>query len=296
MAKAAKVRSPWDRDDDISILKTYDMETGQIEVLQRFPFLIEAPNWTPDGKALIFNSLGKMVRYDLSSGQTATIPTGDADDCNNDHVLSPDGMKLGISHVAHEVGLSRVYVVDSTGGEPVLITPQAPSYLHGYSPDGQELAYCAERGGEFDVYTVPVGGGEEKRLTTAPGLNDGPEYDPDGEHIWFNSVRSGLMQVWRMKRDGSEQTQMTFDEQYNAWFPHVSPNGQWVVMVAYHKGDVKPAEHLPHKQVAIRLMDRNGGELRTIIELFGGQGTMNVNSWSPDSRKFAFVTYELPEA
>lgn len=295
MAKAAKVRSPWDRDDDISILKTYDMETGQIEVLQRFPFLIEAPNWTPDGKALIFNSLGKMVRYDLSSGQTATIPTGDADDCNNDHVLSPDGMKLGISHVAHEVGLSRVYVVDSTGGEPVLITPQAPSYLHGYSPDGQELAYCAERGGEFDVYTVPVGGGEEKRLTTAPGLNDGPEYDPDGEHIWFNSVRSGLMQVWRMKRDGSEQTQMTFDEQYNAWFPHVSPNGQWVVMVAYHKGDVKPAEHLPHKQVAIRLMDRNGGGLRTLFELFGGQGTMNVNSWSPDSRKFAFVTYEIPE-
>lgn len=295
MAKAAKVRSPWDRDDDISILKTYDMETGQIEILQRFPFLIEAPNWTPDGKALIFNSLGKMVRYDLSSGQTATIPTGDADDCNNDHVLSPDGMKLGISHVAHEVGLSRVYVVDSTGGEPVLITPQAPSYLHGYSPDGQELAYCAERGGEFDVYTVPVGGGEEKRLTTAPGLNDGPEYDPDGEHIWFNSVRSGLMQVWRMKRDGSEQTQMTFDEQYNAWFPHVSPNGQWVVMVAYHKGDVKPAEHLPHKQVAIRLMDRNGGGLRTLFELFGGQGTMNVNSWSPDSRKFAFVTYEIPE-
>ena len=200
-----------------------------------------------------------------------------------------------MSHGTKEDGKSRIYTVPLTGGVPRLITPLAPSYLHGWSPDGKTLAYCAERNGEFDIYTIPAEGGEETRLTDAPGLNDGPEYDSAGEYIWFNSVRTGLMQAWRMKADGSEQTQMTFDENWNTWFPHISPDRKQVVMLAYRKGDVKPGEHVPHKNVELRLMSAEGGEVKTIVQLFGGQGTINVNSWSPDSKKFAFVRYRIRE-
>ena len=179
------------------------------------------------------------------------------------------------------------------GGVPRLITPLGPSYLHGWSPDGKQLAYCAERNGNFDVYVIPALGGEEKRLTTAEGLDDGPEYSPCGQYIWFNSVRTGLMQVWRMKADGSEQTQMTFDETRNSWFPHISPDGKQIVFITYTKGDLEPGQHLANKNVELRLMPAEGGEPKTLVKLFGGQGTINVNSWAPDSKRFAFVSYRL---
>jgi hypothetical protein len=169
----------------------------------------------------------------------------------------------------------------------------APSYLHGISPDNNFFAYCAERNGNFDIYVVPVLGGAERRLTTSDDLDDGPEYSSDGKYIWFNSVRTGLMQVWRMKTDGSEQTQMSFDDTRNSWFPHVSPDSKQVVFITYKKGDLEPNQHLPNKNVELRLMPATGGEPKTIVELFGGQGTINVNSWAPDSRRFAFVSYKV---
>ena len=144
-----------------------------------------------------------------------------------------------------------------------------------------------------DRNLIPAQGGTETRLTTAPGLNDGPEYDSAGEYIWFNSVRTGLMQAWRMRADGSEQTQMTFDEGWNTWFPHISPDRQKVAMLAYKKGDVKPNEHLPHRHVELRFMNADGTGVRTLAAFFGGQGTINVNSWSPDSERFAFVRYRI---
>lgn len=290
-----EIQDLWDRSRDDSILQTYDVTTGEIETLMEFPYLIEAPNWSKDGKFLFFNSGGHIYKFDLDSKQSEMIDTGYVDNCNNDHVLSSDGTHIAVSHQTYEDGESRVYIVPLTGGIPRLITPMAPSYLHGWSPDGKTLAYCARRNGEFDIYTVPAEGGKELRLTNAPGLNDGPEYDSTGECIWFNSVRAGLMQAFRMKADGSEQTQMTFEEDWNMWFPHISPDGKWVVALGYRKGDVQPEEHVPHKNVCLKLMPGEGGPTRTIVELFGGQGTINVNSWSPDSKKFAFVRYRIRE-
>lgn len=285
--------NPWDRSKDQSILEIYHIKARKRETVAEFDYLIEAPNWTKDGKALVYNSGGRLFRLDLSSGESTQIDSGYADNCNNDHVLSPDGKSVAISHGAKEDGQSRVYTLPLSGGAPRLVTPLAPSYLHGWSPDGSTLAYCAMRGGEFDIYTIPAQGGVERRLTDAPGLNDGPEYSPDGQFIWFNSVRTGLMQAWRMASDGSGQTQMTFDQDRNTWFPHISPDGRWVVMLSYRKGDLKPDEHLPHKQVELRLMPAGGGAPETLVELFGGQGTINVNSWAPDSQRFAFVRYAL---
>ena len=248
---------------------------------------IEAPNWMPDGKSLIFNSNGRIYRLPVGGGQPQPIDTGTNVRCNNDHGISPDGTELVISDQSQD-RRSRIYILPIAGGTPRLITPLAPSYWHGWSPDGKTLAYCAERNGEFDVYTIPAGGGDEKRLTTAPGLDDGPEYSPDGRFIYFNSERTGTMQIWRMKPDGSGQEAVTSDE-YNNWFAHPSPDGKWIVFISYPK-EVKG--HPENQDVMLRLMPAGGGEIQVLAKLFGGQGTINVPSWSPDSKNVAFVSYQ----
>ncbi|MEE4195696.1 MAG: transporter [Anaerolineae bacterium] len=280
--------------DTFSMLETVDVHTGERTVLKEFDHVIEAPNWTQDGKFLVYNDTGRMYTYKLATGEINLIDTDFAVDCNNDHVLSPDGSQLAVSHMTHADIKSRIYILPMEGGTPVLITEKGPSYLHGWSPDGERLAYCAERGGKYDIYTISVDGGPETQLTDEPGLDDGPEYSPDGKYIWFNSVRTGLMQVWRMETDGANPTHMV-QEEANCWFPHVSPDGQWVAYIAYAKGDVEPGDHPANKHVELRLVPAEGGTSKTFVKLFGGQGTMNVNSWAPDSRRLAFVSYRLKE-
>jgi len=254
----------------------------------------EAPNWTRDGRDLIFNQGGLIMKVPVTGGEPQAIDTGFAARNNNDHGISPDGSLLAISDQSQEPGRSLIYVVPIAGGTPRRITQLGPSYWHGWSPDGKTLAYCADRNGNYDVYTIPVAGGEERRLTTAAGLDDGPEYSHDGQYIFFNSVRTGLMQIWRMRPDGSEQTQVTNDE-YNNWFAHPSPDGKWLVFLSYEK-DV--TGHPANKDVMLRLMavtPSGFGEAQVLAKLFGGQGTINVPSWSPDSSQLAFVSYRLIE-
>jgi len=280
--------------DSISILETVDVNTGIRTVLKEFDYVIEAPNWTRDGRSLVYNSQGRLYAYELSSGQVKPIETGWAIDCNNDHVLSPDNTQIAVSHFTYEDAISRIYILPFEGGSPTLVTEKGPSYLHGWSPDGKTLAYCAARNGQYDIYTIAVDGGAETQLTNLPGLDDGPEYSPDGQHLWFNSVRSGLMQIWSMEADGSNPVHRV-KEDANCWFPHVSPDGSWVAYIAYAKDDVAPGDHPANKQVEIRLIPVNGDVSRAIVKLFGGQGTLNVNSWSPDSRTLAFVSYRLKQ-
>lgn len=284
------------RERTVSYLNTLDVETGEVRTLRRFDRIIEAPNWLKGQDRIVFNAEGHIYAYDLATGEEVMIDTGECDNCNNDHVISPDERFIAVSHSAkEEPWASRVYVLPLEGGAPRLVTPNAPSYLHGWSPDGAEFAYCAfrEHGGklEVDIYAIPESGGEELRLTHG-GFNDGPEYSPDGWHIWFNSTRTGLMQIWRMNRDGSEQTQMTFNERNN-WFAHVSPDGAKVAYLSYRKGDLDPGEHLPNMQVELWLMDADGAYPHRVASLFGGQGSINVNSWSKDSRHLAFISYEM---
>ena len=283
-----------------SYLEIYDLETREHHVIKEFPFLIEAPNWTPDGEWLVVNRGGKIYKI-APDGSTDLIQinTGAITQCNNDHVISADGKWLSISsNDPNARGYSSyVYILPFEGGEPRKITPLGPSYLHGISPNGKEIAYCAFRGpnNEQDIYVMPVKGGKEVRLTDAPGLDDGPEYSPNGKQIWFNSVRTGRMQVWRMDKNGKNQTQMTFDEDMNSWFPHISPDGEKVVYIAYHDYEIDPGDHIANLNVQLRMIPAAGGEPEVLTELFGGQGTINVNSWSPDSKKFAYVSYRLTE-
>lgn len=278
-----------------SHLQEYDLETGAITTLADFNHVIEAPFYARDGKSLYYNVEGLIYQFDLATGKSTRVQTGNCIYCNNDHVLSADGSAMAVSgHITSE-GMSRIYLVKLGENEAKEIVDKPLSYLHGWSPDGSTLAYCARRmygdQMEWDIYTCPIEGGEETRLTDAPGLNDGPEYSTDGKTIWFNSVRTGLMQAWKMNADGSEQTQMTFDEDMNSWFPHISPDNQKVVYVAYHKEDLAPGAHIADLNVELRMIPASGGKPVTLVKLFGGQGTINVNSWSPDSKKFAFVSY-----
>ncbi|MBN1363131.1 MAG: TolB family protein [Sedimentisphaerales bacterium] len=272
-----------------STLEVIDVQTLERRIVHRVVDHLEAPNWSPDGKTVVFNSRGRLHVIPVTGGTPRQIESGSADNCNNDHGFSPDGQWLAISHNAPGTG-SLIYVIPSTGGRPRQITQRGPSYWHGWSPDGRTLTYCAEQDGEFDVYTIGVGGGTETRLTTAPGLDDGPEYSPDGKYIYFNSVRSGLMKIWRMRPDGSQQEQVTSGADYADWFAHPSPDGKWLVFLSYDKS---VEGHPANQQVMLRLMPAAGGEPRVIAHLFGGQGTINVPSWSPNSSQVAFVSYRL---
>ena len=249
----------------------------------------EAPNWTHDGKAFLFNREGRLLKLPVTGGTPEAIDTGFANRLNNDHGISPDSTLLAISDQSQEEHKSLVYVLPFGGGTPRRLTKNSPSYWHGWSPDGKTLAFVGQRNGDFDIYTVPVTGGEETRLTTAPGLDDGPEYSPDGQYIYFNSERSGHMQIWRMNADGSEQTQVFADE-YNNWFPHISPDGKYMVFLSF---DTSVSGHPENKDVALRVMTLADRKIKVLATLFGGQGTINVPSWSPDGTKVAFVSYAI---
>jgi hypothetical protein len=284
-----------------SRLEILNVHTGKLDLLHTSAEPFEAPNWLPNGKTLIFNisgsgpNKGLLRTYNLETDTVSPLETGLAIHNNNDHVLSFDGKQLGISnHSSDDAGHSVIYTLPATGGIPKRITANSPSYLHGWSPDGQWLVYTGGRkekaGGpdKYDIYKIPAAGGAETRLTSSPGLSDGPEFSPDGKYIYFNSTRTGLMQLWRMKPDGSDQEQVTNDG-FNNWFAHISPDGKWIAFVSFGP-DVKPDDHPYYKQVYLRLMPITGGTPRVIAYVYGGQGTINVPSWSPDSTRIAFVS------
>jgi regulation of enolase protein 1 (concanavalin A-like superfamily) len=276
-----------------SELHILDVPSGKLETIYRSVVPFEAPNWTRDGKALIYNVSGRapgwggLMRFDLKTRKPELINTGTNNKNNNDHVLSFDGKLLGISDTSAPGG-SSVYVVPVKGGTPTRVTRLSPSYLHGWSPDAKFLVFAGQRSGKFDIYKISVKGGDEIKLTDSPGVNDGPEYTPDGKYIYFNSSRTGKMQLWRMKPDGKEQEQVT-DDEFNNWFPHISPDGKMIVFISF-PADIPPTDHPYYKRCYLRLMPLAGGTPKVMAYLYGGQGTMNVPSWSPDGKKIAFVS------
>lgn len=281
--------------DTVSYIHTVDIESGDIQVLTSLNAHFEAPNWHPDNY-LIMNSKGRMYTMDLSTKQPVLLNTGSATRNNNDHGISPDKKWLVVSNYdtsfpSTKSQKSQIFLLPISGGEPKKITNDVPSYWHGWTPDGKTLAYCAERNGNYDIYTIPVNGGKEKRITSTEGLDDGPDYSPDGKYIYFNSYRTGHMQIWRMLADGSNPEQLTFDDNSN-WFAHPSPDNKWIVYISYMSDEKQ--QHLFGKQVKLRLMNLATKEIKDLTPVFfGGQGTINVPSWSPDSKKIAFVSYSI---
>ncbi|GIL02180.1 MAG: hypothetical protein BroJett030_20790 [Alphaproteobacteria bacterium] len=269
-----------------SSLEIFDLAIGRACGVYETDAHIEAPNWSPDGDHLLYNDGGLLYRLPAGGGAPERIDTGFATRCNNDHGFSPDGAAIAISDTS-ESGESCIYVLPARGGAPRRVTGRTPSWWHGWSPDGARIAFTARRDGQFSIRTIAVDGGEETVVAAGGGHHDGPDYTPDGAFIWFNSDRGGSMQLWRVRPDGADVEQMTFDERVN-WFPHPSPDGRLVVYLAYEHG---VEGHPAGRYVELRLMPQQGGKPETALALFGGQGTINVPSWSPDGRRFAFVRY-----
>ena len=274
-----------------SRLEVLEVASGKLDVIYKVPYSIQAPNWSRDGKSIIFNDYkGKIYNLNLATKKVILLNTGNVTHNNNDHVISFDGKMLGLSNFEKDLGGSVIYTVAVNGGTSKRITPIGPSYLHGWSPDGKSLVFCGERNGEFDVYKIPASGGNELRLTNAKGLDDGPEYTPDGMFIYFNSVRSGLMQIWRMKPDGSNQEQITNDS-CNNWFAHISPDGKWFDYITFLPEETPAGIHPPYKHVYLRLLPIDGnGKPKVLAYFYGGQGSMNTPNWSPDGKRIAFIS------
>ena len=284
----------------LSQLTTIGIDGSDKRVIYETHDGIEAPNWSPDGKWLVINSHGALLRIPADgSAKPEVISIGDVKGANNDHVLSPDGKTIYFSASGH------IYAVPFAGGQPRRVSNDQPPerqfkyYLHGVSPDEKTLAYAGveiENGdpwGRIDLFTIPAAGGPDARLTNTPAPDDGPEYSSDGQWIYFNSELNakipGHAQCYRMKPDGTGIEQLTHDDRVN-WFPHISPDGKWIVYISFPPGTVK---HPADKDVILRRMKPDGSGQTDIIAFNGGQGTINVNSWSPDSKRFAFVAYPM---
>ena len=280
-------------------LEVIDLDDGNRRVVHHFDGKIEAPNWSRDGTSLVYNSGGRIWRIPVEGGEPVPLDTGRFVDNNNDHGLSPDGTQLVISDQIEPDNLSRIHVVTLDGSAPirtVVDDPEARSYWHGWSPDGATLAYVrvGVSDGSYDIWAKDLAGGAPRPLVAGPGVDDGPEYSPDGRHLYFNSTRSGAMALWRADADGSDPVQLTHDPARRDWFPHLSPDGNSIVYVSFGD-DVALDDHPPNREdVQLRLMPADGSAPPAILtRLFGGQGTINVPSWSPDGTKVAFVSYRL---
>jgi Tol biopolymer transport system component len=249
---------------------------------------IEAPNWSPDGEWLVYNSGDFLYRVPVDgSASPRRIEMGTFNGMSNDHVIAPDGKALYFTRAPH------IYRLPWEGGQPKRLTADETlaSWLHAISPDGETLVFCGVRDGEADLYRIPVAGGKPERLTSGAGYDDGPDYSSDGRWVYFNSDRSGSAQIWRVPAEGGDPEPITADDRVN-WFPHPSPDGKWVVYLSY------PAETIGHpaaREVILRRMTPDGDEIRDLRRLHGGQGTINSPSWSPDGKRFAFVEYDPAE-
>ncbi|HMG89673.1 MAG TPA: hypothetical protein VK589_06425 [Chryseolinea sp.] len=273
----------------LELMNVFD---GKRKVIHEESGRFEAPNWMPDGKKLIINKDGSLYKIPVEGGELEKINTGTANRNNNDHGISFDGKMLALSH--HRDGLpgggSTVYVVPIEGGTPKQITEHTPSYWHGWSPNNKEVLFVGQRDGKnYDIYKITLNDSKEIKLTSNNGTHaDGPEYSPDGKYIYYNGNQSGTMQIWRMKPDGSVKEQLTFDDNNN-WFPHISPDGKWIVYISF-PSTIPVSAHPSYKRVTLKLMPVSGGAPKVIAYLYGGQGTINVPSWSPDSKSIAFVS------
>ncbi len=256
--------------------------------------LVEAPNWSLDGRSLFLNGHGLLWRLSVDSpdqGLHEVVFDG-LPELNNDHVLDPDG-----AHIYLSAADGHIYRGALVGGPVERVTPDDGMwhFLHGVSPDGSRLAYVQiadlAQPGKLALLAPPR---PPVVVDTGSGHLDGPEWSPDGQWIYFNteafSDRPGHAQLARIPDPAGASEQLVVSDTVD-WFPHLSPDARWASYIAFPPGTTG---HPADLDVDVRLVDTS--DWSTPVQsypLFGGQGTINVNSWAPDSAAFAFVAYPM---
>jgi TolB protein len=280
---------PWSGESSLeSTLETISIESKDRKAVYIAPKYIEGAFWSGEGDHLFFSDGGLLYKLPRTGGTPGVEETGGLKTLGSSNGFSHDGKLLAVSNYVGE-HQSLIYIVPAGGGGPRLLVSSPSSWWHSWSPDGTSILFSGMRKNNLDVYSIPVRGGNERRLTREPGIDDGPEFSPDGAHVYFNSDRTGTSQIWRMNPDGSSPEQITSDG-FNNWFPHVSPDGKWIVFLSYDK-DVRG--HPANRDIMLRIVPAAGGAIDVLAKLFGGQGTFDVNSWAPDSKNLAFISYRL---
>lgn len=283
-----------------SKIMVYDLGTKASTLVHQADTVWEAPNWSRDGRFLLANSGGRLYRVPANGGDPEALNVDAALRCNNDHDFSPDGRHIAISASTATSRGSQIYVANADGSNARLVVSAVPSYFHGWSPDGKYLSFVANRDGkQYDLYRVLAFGGDEERLTADPAYDDGTDYSRDGKWIYFNSNRGGGWNIWRIPADGGgandRRAERVTNDDLEDWFPHPSPDGRSLLFLSFPHGTEGHDDR--NQAVQIRMIPMPGDDIdanakpQTLVELSGGQGTINVNSWAPDSRRFAYVTF-----
>ena len=263
-------------------------------VIQTGKGQMEAPNWSRDGKTLIFDRAGKLwsvpaAEGDGSIAEATPIDIGSASDCTGSHGLSPDGKGLAMTCTTPDHPGRRVYIVPETGGAPRMVTTNPNSYFHSWSPDGKTILFTRPSNGTLNIFAISPDGGAETALTAGTGVSDDPDFSADGKWIYFNSDRAGGMQIWRMHPDGSQPEQVTFDEKHN-WTAHPSPDGKSILILSYDK-DV--TAHAANKDVTLRIINVADGKIRDLVRDCGW--IRNRQRAQLGSRRRALCLCELPD-
>ena len=296
-----------------SKITIFDIRDKSAKTVYQADTVWEAPNWSGDGRYLLANSGGRLYRIPVNgtgAGFGNATPEAVAIDpslrLNNDHAPSPDGKQIAFSAASAASRGSQVYLANADGSNVRLMVGETPSYFHGWSPDGKYLAYVRQHPGangapaNYDIFRIPASGGESQQLDSNPAYDDGPDYSPDGKWIYFNSDRAGGWDIWRIPAEGAgandQKAERVTSDELEDWFPHPSPDRKWLLFLSFAKGTATHNDKLPGTQ--LRMMPLPGAHLaktpriQALTTFFGGQGTINVNSWAPDAKRFAYVIYE----
>lgn len=262
---------------------------------------------SPDGKTVIFDSLGDIYSMPITGGEATALTSGIP--WNFQPTYSPDGKK--IAFISDRNGADNIWVMNADGTNPHEVTKETKHLIHNpaWSPDGQWISarkgFVSSRSiaaGEIWLYHVNGGAGiqlvERANGKKAQKSMGEPAYSPDGKYIYFSQdATPGL--VWQYNKDATGQIfvikRLNLENNHMDVFaggpggavrPVPSPDGKKVAFV----------KRLPNAKSAIYIKDLASGNETALYknlerdnqETAGSHGNTTAFAWTPDNKDIVF--------